>query len=196
MLGSGSFSTVVLARSKETGETVALKKVADVLSSQEAARRVLREICILRRVAHPAVIALRDAFVAPSTRGPRGLDKEGRLVPMSLDAYIAMEYAPDGDLFSLRGQLTDGVVADLTAQVASGLAHLHAHGVWHRDIKSANILLARGGDGRRVAKIADFGSARAAVVAEAGPTAAAAMPHADSFAMDVDGDWAAASGDL
>jgi len=115
---------------------------------------------------------------------------------MSLDAYIAMEYAPDGDLFSLRGQLTDGVVADLTAQVASGLAHLHAHGVWHRDIKSANILLARGGDGRRVAKIADFGSARAAVVAEAGPTAAAAMPHADSFAMDVDGDWAAASGDL
>ena len=135
----------MLARSKETGETVALKKVADVLSSQEAARRVLREICILRRVAHPAVIALRDAFVAPSTRGPRGLDKEGRLVPMSLDAYIAMEYAPDGDLFSLRGQLTDGVVADLTAQVASGLAHLHAHGVWHRDIKSANILLARGG---------------------------------------------------
>ena len=48
---------------------VALKRIPDVLSSPEQAKRVLREVCILRRLKHPFLINLRDAFTKPSTCG-------------------------------------------------------------------------------------------------------------------------------
>ena len=48
---------------------VALKRIPDVLSSPEQAKRVLREVCILRRLKHPFLINLRDAFTQPSTCG-------------------------------------------------------------------------------------------------------------------------------
>ena len=111
---------------------------------------MLREVCILRRLAGPAVIGLRGALLRPSPCGPCRM-VGGVLTPTSLDAYIALEHAPDGDLFSLRGQLPAGEVRSLTRQLAAGLQFLHAHGVWHRDIKSSNVLLFRQG-GRRVVK--------------------------------------------
>ena len=48
---------------------VALKRIPDVLSSPEQAKRVLREVCILRRLKHPFLINLRDAFTRPATCG-------------------------------------------------------------------------------------------------------------------------------
>lgn len=48
---------------------VALKRVADVLQSPDHCKRVLREICILRRLRHPNLIGIRDAFVRPSATG-------------------------------------------------------------------------------------------------------------------------------
>lgn len=48
---------------------VAVKRIANVLSSPEQAKRVLREICILRRLTHPFIIELKDAFVRPSATG-------------------------------------------------------------------------------------------------------------------------------
>ena len=48
---------------------VAIKRVADVLNSPDQAKRALREICILRRMRHPNIIGLRDAFSRPSSTG-------------------------------------------------------------------------------------------------------------------------------
>jgi serine/threonine protein kinase len=48
---------------------VALKRIPDVLSNSENAKRVLREVCILRRLEHPHVIALHDVFTTPSSTG-------------------------------------------------------------------------------------------------------------------------------
>lgn len=48
---------------------VAIKRIGDVLNSPDQAKRVLREICILRRLRHPNIIGLRDAFSRPSTTG-------------------------------------------------------------------------------------------------------------------------------
>lgn len=48
---------------------VAIKRIGDVLNSPDQAKRVLREICILRRLRHPNIIGLRDAFSTPSTTG-------------------------------------------------------------------------------------------------------------------------------
>lgn len=69
VLGYGSFSCVCLATNKVTGERVALKRIADVLHSPDQAKRVLREIAILRRTSHPNLIAIKDAFVRPSATG-------------------------------------------------------------------------------------------------------------------------------
>ena len=48
---------------------VAVKRIPDVLSSPEQVKRVLREVCILRRPSHPFVISLLDAFVKPAAQG-------------------------------------------------------------------------------------------------------------------------------
>lgn len=52
---------------------VALKRIADVLSSPDQAKRVLREVCILRRLRHPFLINLRDTFTRPASSGARQL---------------------------------------------------------------------------------------------------------------------------
>lgn len=48
---------------------VAIKRIPDVLASPDQAKRVLREVAILRRLAHPNVISLRDAFTRPAATG-------------------------------------------------------------------------------------------------------------------------------
>ncbi|CAL5226838.1 g9703 [Coccomyxa viridis] len=177
LLGHGSFSTVCLASDAFTEEKVALKRIPDVLSSPEQAKRVLREVCILRRLKHPFLINLRDAFTRPSTCGPKKMIN-GKLQPCSLDVYIAMEYGSDGDLFSLRGQMSAEEVTVIMWQLLQALKFLHLNNVWHRDIKSSNIMVTRA-EGHRIVKVGDFGSARSATSegyhwAEQGPPTSAA----------------------
>uniref|UniRef100_A0A7R9Z379 Protein kinase domain-containing protein n=1 Tax=Chlamydomonas euryale TaxID=1486919 RepID=A0A7R9Z379_9CHLO len=162
VLGQGGFSCVVLAEDTEQGELVALKRVGDVLYSTENAKRVLREVCILRRLRHPNIIQLRDVFVRPSQTG-RCFFRNGQLVSASLDLYIAMEYANGGDLFAMRGQLHQNEVHSIVWQLLTAVKHLHDNGVLHRDLKSANVLVAFE-DGRRIIKVADFGSARSGLL--------------------------------
>ncbi|PSC67989.1 Mitogen-activated kinase 14 isoform A [Micractinium conductrix] len=161
VLGYGSYSAVCLAVDNTTGERVALKRVADVLQSPDHTKRVLREICILRRLHHPNLIALRDAFVRPSATGQCRLIK-GKLVNLSVDVYIAMELADGGDLFHLRGQMSADEVKSLMWQLLVTIRYLHSLHVWHRDMKSQNVFLVCE-NGERVIKIGDFGSARSAI---------------------------------
>lgn len=46
-----------------------------------------------------------------------------------------------GDLFHMRGQLSEPEVKVIMLQLMSAVQYLHRNGVWHRDIKSANILM-------------------------------------------------------
>lgn len=54
---------------------VAIKFIPDVTSSAEYVKRVLREVCILRRVSHPGIIQLKGAFVQPSSTGESCCDR-------------------------------------------------------------------------------------------------------------------------
>lgn len=72
-----------------------------------------------------------------------------------------MEYAGSGDLHKLRGQLSEHDVRRLMWQILTAVEYLHTHDVWHRDLKTANVLLTVE-NGQRICKIADFGSARSA----------------------------------
>jgi eukaryotic-like serine/threonine-protein kinase len=80
--------------------------------------------------------------------------------------YLVMEHV-DGpslrEVLSATGQLDSTVVAALGEQVASALGEAHAHGLVHRDVKPANILIASDG----IVKVTDFGSAKALSSADA-----------------------------
>ena len=73
--------------------------------------------------------------------------------------YIVLEYLSGGDMAALSRNhaLPIEKVLFYLEQVCSGLAHAHACGVIHRDIKPQNLLLTAD---RQVVKIADFGVAR------------------------------------
>uniref|UniRef100_A0A061SNS9 Mitogen-activated protein kinase 2 n=2 Tax=Tetraselmis sp. GSL018 TaxID=582737 RepID=A0A061SNS9_9CHLO len=158
VLGRGSFSFVCLAEDTEANEQVAIKIIPDLTSSADYIKRVLREVCILRRISHPGIIELKGAFVQPSSTGPKRCIG-GKLVATSIDLYMVMEYVDGGDLFSLKGQMSEMDVKSLLLQLLLAVQYLHSINVWHRDLKSANVLLTYR-DGARLIKICDFGSAR------------------------------------
>jgi hypothetical protein len=140
-LGTGGSGSVWLARDEQTGLDVALKIVA---REGKAAARAEREAAAAARLRHPS--CLRAYAFA---RDPRHV-------------YIAYEFVP-GRTFRevLRaGELPDAAAIEACAQICEGLAHAHAAGILHRDVKPSNVLLA---DGDAVsARLLDFGLARMA----------------------------------
>lgn len=152
-VGGGSYGDVCRATDLETNETVALKRVPNVLCCPLLAKRVLREVCIMRRLSHPHIISLTDVFTFPSSEVEGGLD-----------LYIATEFADGGDMYHLKEPVSANDVKLLVWQLLVGVKYLHSCRVWHRDIKSENILLTS----RMHVKICDFGLSRSAEEAASG----------------------------
>jgi hypothetical protein len=140
-LGSGGSGSVWLVRDEQTGLDVALKIVP---REGKAASRAEREAQAAAKLRHPSCLRAY-AFV----RDPRHV-------------YIAYEFVP-GRTFreALRaGELDDRAAIEACAQICDGLAHAHAAGILHRDVKPSNVLLADGD--RTSVRILDFGLARMA----------------------------------
>jgi serine/threonine-protein kinase len=77
--------------------------------------------------------------------------------------YLAMELVDGPDAARVlrdRGPFAPAVAVRVACQALDGLAHAHAKGFVHRDVKPANVRVG-GPAGRRVVKVADFGLARA-----------------------------------
>ena len=73
------------------------------------------------------------------------IDHEGNL------HYLVMEYVDGWDLQRIvqeRGPLDYAAAAEYTRQAALGLAHVHAAGLIHRDVKPANLLIGAGQPGQ------------------------------------------------
>ena len=137
-LGSGGSGSVWLAREEAKGRDVALK--------------------VVRREGPAGPRAEREAAAAARLRHERCL----RALALARDpghVYIVYEYVPGRTFREVlrEGGLADPEALEAGAQIAEGLAHAHAHGVVHRDVKPANVLLA---DGPEVSvKLLDFGLA-------------------------------------
>jgi hypothetical protein len=146
LIGRGAMGAVYLARDPVIGRRIALKTVRfDALQDQpdQGARPdVVVEARTAGILSHPNIVSVYDIIEEP---GGRALS-------------IAMEYVDGTNLATLLDggtALPQETALDFAAQVADGLAHAHAQGVIHRDIKPGNLLVTL--DAR--VKIADFGIA-------------------------------------
>jgi Protein kinase domain len=137
---------VYLAEEVELGRKVALKLLPPELTGDERFReRFLRESRLAASLNHPHVVPVYRAGEA-----------DGVL-------FIAMHYVQGTDLRSLLkehpGGLEPGRAVSIVEQIADALDAAHARGLIHRDVKPANVLIARGRRGDHC-YLADFGLTR------------------------------------
>ncbi len=134
-IGSGGMATVWRARDRRLGRIVAFKRPHPAPRGSTVLARFAREARVAATVSHQHLVAVYDA----------GEDGAG--------PFLVMELIDGPSLDSVRVDTQQ--VATIGAQVAAGLAALHAAGIVHGDVKPGNILLAPDG-----AKLTDFGVAR------------------------------------
>jgi serine/threonine protein kinase len=145
VLGVGGMGCVWMARDDILDRDVAIKEIvlpADLIAAERDAvqRRTLREARAAARLSHPHVAQVYDVFEA-----------DGR-------TWIVMEYVSSRSLQEVvraDGPLEPPRVAQIGLELLAALDAAHRAGVRHRDVKPANVLLAR--DGRVV--LTDFGIA-------------------------------------
>jgi serine/threonine protein kinase len=161
VLGTGSFATVFLARQLSLGRQVALKVSAN--RGQEARTLASLEHDHIVRVFAEAVDAEHDLrllcmqYIPGTTleRVIRALAKRdrrewgGRAIQEAVDELSSHPTPLDPAALRDRQFLADCDFVEaacwIGARVAEALAHAHGQGVFHRDVKPANILLNRYG---------------------------------------------------
>jgi serine/threonine protein kinase len=137
LVGRGGTAEVWAATDTSLDRTVALKLVT--VAHDESAARAADEARTLAQLSHPNLVQVFDA----------GTDGAGR-------PWVVMEYV-EGDTLGeamRKGPLPVARVTEIGLAVADALAHVHAAGLVHRDVKPGNVLLGR------VPKLTDFGIAR------------------------------------
>ncbi|XP_012167531.1 serine/threonine-protein kinase ICK isoform X1 [Bombus affinis] len=139
-LGDGTFGSVVLGERIDTGEKVAIKRMKRKYYSWEEAMN-LREVKSLKKLSHANVVKLKEVI------------RENDVL------YFVFEYMKENlyQLMKDRDKLfPEPVIKNIVYQVLQGLAFMHKHGFFHRDMKPENLLCM----GPELVKIADFGLAR------------------------------------
>lgn len=143
--GRGGMGVVYRARQHRPDRIVAVKVISTELAGDPAFRaRFQRESSIAAQIEHPNVIPVHTVGEA-----------DGVL-------FIAMRFVDGVDLRTLlaqAGRLEPRRAAAIIDQVAQALDAAHAHGLVHRDVKPANVLIATAG-GREHVYLTDFGLAR------------------------------------
>uniref|UniRef100_A0AAY4DT02 non-specific serine/threonine protein kinase n=1 Tax=Denticeps clupeoides TaxID=299321 RepID=A0AAY4DT02_9TELE len=139
-LGDGTYGSVSLSRSLESGELVAVKKMKKKFYSWEECMN-LREVKSLKKLNHANVIKLKE------------------VIRENDHLYFVFEYMKE-NLYQLMKERTrlfpESAVRNIMFQILQGLTFIHKHGFFHRDLKPENLLCM----GPELVKIADFGLAR------------------------------------
>ncbi|XP_008277890.1 serine/threonine-protein kinase MAK-like [Stegastes partitus] len=139
-LGDGTYGSVLLGKSNETGELVAIKRMKRKFYSWDECLN-LREVKSLKKLNHANVVKLKE------------------VVRENDHLYFIFEYMKENlyQLMNERNKLfPESDVRNMTFQILQGLFYIHEHGYFHRDMKPENLLCM----GPELVKIADFGLAR------------------------------------
>ena len=139
---------VYRAHDRRLGRAVAIKILPPLFAGDpDRRRRFEQEARAASALAHPNICTIYDIGTTN--------DFEPGSWPVH---YIAMEFVDGVPLHEAipAGGLAVDAAIEFGRQLASGLAAAHRAGIVHRDVKPANLLVARGG----VLKIVDFGLAR------------------------------------
>ena len=142
-LGSGAMGVVYRGYDPLLERTVAIKTIKLDLPPEEREafeQRFFQEAKSAGRLNHPNIVTVYDA---------------GQAGDMT---YIAMEFLEGRDLRQLMVKdkpIPPELAVDIVTGIAEGLAYAHRHGVVHRDVKPANIMILQNGS----VKLADFGIA-------------------------------------
>ena len=142
-VGHGGMARVWRATDERLQRSVAIKVLHPrLLPDASWRRRFVAEARAASGLSHPGIVSVYDVIDDP-------------LTPAIVFQYV------DGETLADRlrrdGTFPVGEATRVAAEIAAALAHAHAAGVIHRDVKPANVLL-DGNDGR--ARLADFGIAR------------------------------------
>ncbi len=152
ILGFGGMSEVHLARDLRLHRDVAVKVLrADLARDPSFYLRFRREAQNAAALNHPAIVAVYDTGEAETPSGP---------LP-----YIVMEYVEGvtlRDIVHNDGPMPPQRAIETIADACQALNFSHQHGIIHRDVKPANIMISKAG----AVKVMDFGIARA--IADAG----------------------------
>ncbi|MSP92328.1 MAG: serine/threonine protein kinase [Myxococcales bacterium] len=150
-IGKGGYGSIFGARHTATGQEIALKVMRSDFDgeSDQQVRRFFREARVTAALQHPNTVRVFDVGQTPG--GAFYIAME-RLHGPSLEAVL-QERLEAGNV------MTEAETIDVIAPVLRSLQEAHAHGLVHRDMKPANIVLADFGDGDRTVKVVDFGVA-------------------------------------
>ncbi|UFS93356.1 serine/threonine-protein kinase [Nocardia huaxiensis] len=147
-LGRGGMGSVYLAQHPRLPRKTALKLLnQEMFSDNEIRARFVREADLVAQLDHPNIVTVYD----------RGTEGE--------QLWISMQYIDGVNATAVNpGSLPPMRAAQIIGETAKALDYAHAQGVLHRDVKPANILLARSsgktGAGLERVYLTDFGIAR------------------------------------
>ncbi|XP_071440104.1 calcium/calmodulin-dependent protein kinase type 1 isoform X4 [Hetaerina americana] len=141
LLGTGAFSEVRLAESKDNPGQMFAVKIIDKKALKGKEDSLENEIKVLRRLKHPNIVQLLETFE----------DKH--------KVYLIMELVTGGELFDRiveKGSYTEKDASDLIRQVLEAVDYMHEQGVVHRDLKPENLLYYSPDEDSKI-MISDFG---------------------------------------
>ncbi|MGQ0839949.1 Stk1 family PASTA domain-containing Ser/Thr kinase [Actinokineospora sp.] len=160
-LGYGGMSEVHRGRDVRLSREVAVKVLRqDLARDPQFQERFRREAQNAAALNHPAIVAVYDTGETRLETGP---------LP-----YIVMEFV-DGqtlrDIVKTEGPLPGQRAMEIMADVCAALDFSHRHGIVHRDVKPANVMITKTG----AVKVMDFGIARAVADGQVAVTQTAAV---------------------
>ncbi|NCG22037.1 MAG: protein kinase [Rhodobacterales bacterium] len=155
-LAQGGMGEVWLARHRMSGEPVAIKLLTSKSAQKPKFRAAFRnEVGAVAALDHPHVTAVYDygEVDAPAVQASLNHLREGT-------PWLAMELVAGGTLHDFSGRLNWEELRHVTRCLLDALAHAHARGVIHRDLKPGNVLVSwQEGELPRV-RLTDFGLAQ------------------------------------
>jgi mitogen-activated protein kinase 1/3 len=144
-IGSGAYGVVISATDSNTGKTVAIKNIQRAFDDLTDAKRIVREIKLMRHLNHKCVLGVEDIFEPVALAKFEDVYIVSQLMATDLHRVIYSRHA-----------LSDEHIAFFMYQMLCAMKYVHSANVIHRDLKPSNVLV----NANCELKICDFGLAR------------------------------------